>query len=135
MRYALIGNDVVENIVICGSDEIAFKIFLKHTVINITNIVCGIGWAYDGTNFTAPVIERTATELAIENIHIANSEYARATEMITALNEQIADDDYAGTTEYIVKSVLTAWTEYRKSLRGYLKLGDGNQILPVLQTV
>ncbi|HCJ9616492.1 TPA: hypothetical protein NV979_004152 [Escherichia coli] len=60
----------------------------------------------------------------------AASEYERASVVIVALNEQIEDEDYAGTTEEAVKSELAAWTDYRKQLRAYIKAGDGSQTLP-----
>ncbi|MGA6688769.1 hypothetical protein, partial [Escherichia coli] len=93
-------------------------------------IAAGINWTYDGTNFTAPVIEKSVAELAAENMAISNSEYARATTQIDLLNDQIQDADYTDTTENAVKSALTEWTEYRKSLRAYIRAGDWTQLLP-----
>ncbi|HAN5203708.1 TPA: hypothetical protein P7Z45_001702 [Escherichia coli] len=131
MNYALIKNNVVVNTVVCNSDNDAKKIFPDYTVVNITVIVAGINWTYDGTTFTAPVIEKSAAELAAENMAISNSEYARATNQIDLLNDQIQDADYTDTTENAVKSALTEWTEYRKSLRAYIRAGDWTQSLPI----
>ncbi|KAJ3619177.1 hypothetical protein Zmor_008747 [Zophobas morio] len=75
-------------------------------------------------------IVKTPEEQAAENMTTAASEYDRATVNIVALNEQIEDEDYAGTTEEAVKTELAAWTDYRKQLRTYIKAGDGTQRLP-----
>ncbi|HEP1898758.1 TPA: hypothetical protein VCC33_004628 [Kluyvera cryocrescens] len=61
----------------------------------------------------------------------AAAEYERATVTIGALNEQIEDADYAGTSEEAVKESLASWTDYRKQLRAYIKAGDGSKALPV----
>lgn len=75
-------------------------------------------------------IVKTPEEKAAENMATAASEYDRATVNIVALNEQIEDEDYDGTTEEEVKTELAAWTDYRKQLRAYIKIADGNQPLP-----
>lgn len=89
------------------------------------------GWSYADGIFTAPPPpELTQEEVAAANLVAAQSEYDRATVQITALNEQVEDADYDGTTEEAVKAELTAWTNYRKQLRAYIKAGDGSQALP-----
>lgn len=131
MNYALIIDGVVENVFVCDTNEIARTIYPGNIVVNIDDTGAGIGWSYDGNSFIAPPEpEKTPEEIAAENLATAQSEYERATINITQLNEQIADDDYAGTTEDSVKAELSAWTEYRKELRSYLKDGDGSHILP-----
>lgn len=102
----------------------------EYLVVNIDGSSVGPGWSYDGETFTAPVIVKTPEEVAAENISTAQSEYERASEHITALNEQIEDADYAGTTENEVETELATWTDYRKQLRAYIKAGDGSQELP-----
>lgn len=131
MNYALIIGGVVENVFVCDTDEIARTIYPENIVVNIDDTGAGIGWSYDGNSFIAPPEpEKTPEEIAAENLAAAQSEYELATNHINQLNEQIADADYAGTTEDAVKADLAAWTEYRKELRAYLKDGDGSHILP-----
>lgn len=57
--FAVLNNNVVTNIIIADSKEIAEE---------VTGLVCaeytqenpaGIGWTYDGTNFVPPVVEVT----------------------------------------------------------------------------
>jgi hypothetical protein len=57
MNFAVIGNNVVTNIIVADSKEIAEQ---------VTNATCieyseanpaGIGWTYDGTTFTAPIVQ------------------------------------------------------------------------------
>lgn len=132
MNYALIIDGIVTNVFVCDTDENAREVYPGSVVVNIDETAVGIGWSYDGSTFTAPPApEKTPEEIAAENLETAQSEYERATVHITQLNEQIADADYAGTTEDAVKSELAAWTEYRKDLRAYIKAGDGSKDLPV----
>ncbi|BBR21452.1 hypothetical protein [Klebsiella sp. WP3-S18-ESBL-05] len=84
------------------------------------------GWTYADGVFAAPVYVPTPED----NLITAQVGYDHATAVITELNEQIEDADYAGTTEEDVKAELAAWTNYRKLLRAYLKAGDGSQTLP-----
>lgn len=75
-------------------------------------------------------IVKTPEEIAADNMATARTEYDRATANIVALNEQIEDEDYTGTSEAMVKNNLISWTDYRKQLRAYIKAGDGSQTLP-----
>lgn len=61
-NYAVIKNGIVDNIVIADTKEIAEEV-TSLTCIEYENTIDapGIGWTYDGTNFSAPVIE-TPTE-------------------------------------------------------------------------
>lgn len=124
MNYALIKNGIVVNIVVCESDDAAIELFQDFTVVNITDSSAGIGWSYDGKSFSAPETEQTPEELADANLAKAQSEYEAASVKIIALNEQIADEDYDGTTEEAVKAELESWTGYRKQLRAYIKAAD-----------
>ena len=91
----------------------------------------GIGWSYADGVFTAPPAPQpTPEDISAANIAKSKLEYERATASIVALNEQIEDADYAGTTEAEVSAELTAWTDYRKQLRTYIKAGDGSDALP-----
>ncbi|CAH3761364.1 hypothetical protein I9Y19_000991 [Citrobacter freundii] len=90
----------------------------------------GIGWHYADGVFTAPAIEKTADEIARENMATANSEYAAASIKITGLNERIADEDWSGTAESVIREDLLAWTAYRKALRAYISAADWSKRLP-----
>lgn len=61
------------------------------------------------------------------NLQKAQSEYDIATLKIDALSQQIEDEDGDIKT---LESTKTTWTDYRKSLRAYLKT-DGSGDLPV----
>lgn len=126
--YAVVENGVVINIVVWdGKSE--WQPVTGEAVQCPSQV--GIGWFYDGSNFSQPPTpEQTPEELASANMAKAASEYERASVAIVALNEQIEDADYDGTTEEEVKAELAAWTDYRKQLRAYIKAGDGNQQLP-----
>lgn len=128
MNYALIKNCIVINTVVCESDESAHELFHDFTVVNITESAAGIGWSYDGNNFTAPEAVQTPEEQAAANLAKAQSEYEIASAKIIALNEQIADEDYADTTEDAVNAELEKWTGYRKQLRAYIKAADFSEV-------
>ncbi|MDP8717047.1 MULTISPECIES: hypothetical protein [Serratia] len=130
MKIALVVNGTVVNTITCESIELAEELNTGVMAVDIDGLSAGIGWSYDGQEFTAPVIVKTPEEIASENMATARSEYDRATDIITALNEQIEDADYDGTTEENVKAELAEWTDYRKQLRAYIKAGDGSQELP-----
>ncbi|HCP5374678.1 TPA: hypothetical protein OEH38_002574 [Escherichia coli] len=126
--YAVVENGVVINIVVWDGQS-------EWQPVTGEAVSCpaqvGIGWLYDGSNFSQPPTpEQTPEELAAANMATAASEYERATVAIGALNEQIEDADYEGTTEEEVKEELDAWTDYRKQLRAYIKAGDGSHTLP-----
>lgn len=61
------------------------------------------------------------------NLQKAQSEYDVATTHIDALSQQIEDEDGDIKT---LESTKSTWTDYRKSLRAYLKT-DGSGDLPV----
>lgn len=65
-RYALINNqNIVDNIVIWdGSDS--WQPPETMTCINVEGIECSIGWAYDGSVFTAPVVVEVTPEPVLE---------------------------------------------------------------------
>lgn len=132
MSFALIKDAIVKNTIVCESEELASELYSsEYLVVNIDGLSVGPGWSYDGETFIAPVIVKTPEDIAAENLATAQSEYERASEHITALNEQIEDADYAGSTEDEVKTELAEWTDYRKQLRAYIKAGDGSQALPI----
>lgn len=124
--YAVVVNGVVTNITLWnGTDE-----WPESGRAILTETDTGIGWRYDNGVFTAPVIEKTADELARDNMATARSEYDGASVKITAFNERIADEDWGDTTESVIRANLSAWTAYRKSLRAYISAADWTQWLP-----
>lgn len=54
MNIALINNRIVENIIVADlefAEQLGFE-----QVIDVTDIFCSIGWLYDGTTFTEPIL-------------------------------------------------------------------------------
>ncbi|EPC7128935.1 TPA: hypothetical protein RI347_000866 [Escherichia coli] len=140
--YAVIENGMVVNVIIWdgvtsigfGGDQLTIQI--AQSGVGTSAPIPGIGWSYENGVFTPPPSPPLTPEsMAAKNLALAQAAYNVATAKITALNEQIADADYAGTTEDEVNDELTAWTDYRKQLRAYIKTGDGNLALPVVQAV
>jgi len=62
MKFAVIENNIVTNVIIAESKEIA-ELVTELTCIEYTieNPAC-IGWGWDGTNFIAPVVEEIPVE-------------------------------------------------------------------------
>lgn len=132
MKFALINDNCVVNIFICDSEKLACELFSNDgLVVNVDGTPVSVGWLYSEGEFIEPVINKTKDEIAAENLALAREGYVQASEQITALMEQIEDEDYADATEYIVKESLSSWTDYRKKLRAYIKAEDGSQSLPV----
>lgn len=142
--YAVIENGMVVNVIVWDG-KAAMSWGGNQSLIQISQLggassgisqsgggpIPGIGWSYANGVFTPPPEpEQTAEDLAAQNLALAQAAYNVATAKITALNEQIEDADYAGTTEAEVSTALTAWTDYRKQLRAYIKAGDGSNALP-----
>lgn len=70
--YALIQNGIIINTVMAASTDPQDS---NYTWIDITNInpQPGIGWTYDGANFTGPMITPlTATQIAQQEIYAAS---------------------------------------------------------------
>ena len=127
--YAVVENRTVVNVIVWDGIDLDFGDDIE--AIRISAGAADIGWLYTDGKFTAPPPpELSEEELAQKNMTLAQTEYNVATAKITALNEQIEDADYAGTTEDEVRSALTAWKDYRKQLRAYIKVGDGRDSLP-----
>lgn len=69
--------------------------------------------------------------LALQNIATAQAEYNRASDKITALQQQIDDEDYSGgDTATSIAADKATWVSYRKALRGYIATANGGAILP-----
>jgi len=61
-NYAVIKDGIVNNVIVADTKEIAETV-TGLTCVEVEHVpgAPGIGWSYDGTTFTAPVIE-TPTE-------------------------------------------------------------------------
>jgi hypothetical protein len=67
-KYALINNqNIVDNIVIWDGGD-SWQPPQTMTCINVENIDCSIGWTYDGSVFTAPVVIEVTPEPTPEPI-------------------------------------------------------------------
>ena len=66
-NYAVIKDGIVNNVIVADTKEIA-EIVTGLTCIEVSNEPGspGIGWTYDGTNFSAPVVEVPAEETPTE---------------------------------------------------------------------
>ena len=80
-RIAIIKEGIVDNIILATTE---FGDTLPDITIDITSIECGIGWSYDGTNFTAPV--KSQEELETEAREWRDSEL-KATDFIVPLTD------------------------------------------------
>lgn len=60
MRYAIIDNDLVSNIIIADQD---FIDNYYPNAINVKTLDCGIGWSYINREFIAPVLENDSETL------------------------------------------------------------------------
>ncbi|WP_338837842.1 hypothetical protein SD415_13750 [Citrobacter braakii] len=135
--FAVIENETVVNVIIwdgmssmaCGGNQSYIQI--AQSGVGSSAPLPGIGWSFKNGKFTPPPAqEPSPDEMAARNIASAQSAYDAATRTINALNEQIEDADYTGTTESSVNAELVAWVAYRVSLRTYIRVGDGSQIPP-----
>jgi hypothetical protein len=62
-NYAVIKDGIVNNVIVADSKEIAEQVTgLTCVEFQLEPGAPGIGWAYDGTDFTAPVVEVPAEE-------------------------------------------------------------------------
>ncbi|EKS6745954.1 tail fiber assembly protein [Enterobacter kobei] len=86
-NYALIKNGVVENVVIWDGEG---DIFDDYTAVKLDGLTAGIGWTYDGEQFTAPPEpEPTPEEL------IAQAE-AKKKSLIAAANDYMDNRQWPG---------------------------------------
>lgn len=153
-NYALIKDGFVVNIAVWNGEG---DIFADFTTVEITNtFAAAIGDAYiDGVLYAKPrdgyeytfssdslkwtmtadgTAKKAAADAAV-NLETAQSEYDRASEKITALQQQIDDEDYSETdTAETVAAAKATWTTYRKALRAYIAAGDGTAALPKVPT-
>ena len=52
-NFAIINNGIVENVIVANSLEDA-QLLTTNECVDITNIIAGIGWTWDGSAFTDP---------------------------------------------------------------------------------
>ncbi|EOS94765.1 hypothetical protein LU631_02820 [Erwinia tracheiphila] len=148
--WALVKNGYVVNTVVWAADDGGFSEFL--TVQFTEKVQPNIGDAYiDGVlypkprdrydytfdteklvwNLTADSASKKAKDDAASQLLMAQEEYNRASDKITALQQRMDDDDYDDTnTEDTVKAQKATWTTYRKALRAYISAADGTKSLP-----
>ena len=62
-NYAVLNGNIVENIIVADSLEIAETITEKTCVEYTQENAAFIGWIYDGANFVAPVSAPTPEEI------------------------------------------------------------------------
>jgi creatinine amidohydrolase/Fe(II)-dependent formamide hydrolase-like protein len=56
INYAVIENEVIVNVIVAENKEIAETVTGKLCVV-LPPLNVGVGWAYKGGTFTAPVVE------------------------------------------------------------------------------
>ncbi|MBJ8361241.1 hypothetical protein I6M76_01310 [Citrobacter cronae] len=74
----------------------------------------------------------TDEEISQRNLICAQIEYERATVKITRLNEIAEDEDWNETSREEVMEQLKNFTEYRRSLRAYIRNDSGGHDFPIL---
>ena len=136
----------------CGdifSDFITVKITDNFAVVMGDAYVNGVLYAKprDGYEYTFPNntrsprrAQRRKNGAGGANLETAHSEYGRASDKITALQQQIDDDNYSETeteTETADKDAAAKaiWTTYRKVLRAYIAADAGTAALPKAPTL
>jgi len=131
--YALIKDGLVQNVVVWNGEGDIFSEFETYEIPDGVAVGPGYMVTKKGKDliFTAPVIVKSPEAMAMENMFLANQEYDRASSKITALQQQIDDEDYsADVNEETVKAAKSSWTNYRKSLRAYIASSNGVAGLP-----
>jgi hypothetical protein len=66
-NYAVIQNNLVTNVIVVDTLEIAQTVTGLQCV-DTTGTNAGIGWSYDGTNFSPPVVEFQPAPVAADVI-------------------------------------------------------------------
>ena len=133
-NYALIKDGLVENVVVWDGED---DIFSEYTTYELSDgEVAAPGFsATKNSNgnwtFIAPEVKLTPQQKSELNIISAQSEYDRASSKINSIRDQIEDEDFATISEDELNKLLATWTNYRKSLRSYLALGDGSKDVPL----
>ncbi len=59
MNFAVIHNDIVTNLIVADSLEIAQEVTNTTCVEYDNNLLLSPGWTYDGINFLEPIVEQT----------------------------------------------------------------------------
>ena len=64
MNFAVISNNIVINLIVADSLEVAEAVSSPFTCIEYTDhTTAGIGWTYDGNSFIAPIIAPPTEEI------------------------------------------------------------------------
>ena len=85
-KYALINNqNIVDNIVLWDGGD-SWQPPQTMACINVENIECSIGWSYDGSVFTAPVVVEVTPEPTSEPTSLTREELLA---QLNALSAQI----------------------------------------------
>lgn len=133
--WAVIKNGMVVNTVVWDGTGDIFDEFDTYEIKDGEVIGIGYSASQDSNGkwtFAAPVIVVTPEEQAAINLQKAQSEYDRASAKITALQQQIDDENYSGTdTEASVAATKSIWTTYRKALRAYSAAANGSLTFPI----
>ena len=66
MNFAVIENNLVKNVIVADSKEIAEEVSGLTCIEYTDENPAGIGWAYDGVNFIAPIVDEVVLEEAVE---------------------------------------------------------------------
>lgn len=133
-NYALIKNGLVENVVVWDGEG---DIFSEYTTYELSDgevaapDFSAIKDSKGNWTFNAPEVNLTPQQQSELNIISAQSEYDRASSKINSIRDQIEDEDFETISEDKLNKLLVTWTNYRKSLRSYLALGDGNKDVPL----
>lgn len=139
-NYALIKDGVVFNMIIWDGPEespIDFGEGVTYALIpDDDGNIPGQGWLFENDKFVCPPLtdeEKEEKDQEEKRMRLENSqaEYDRASSRITAINQQLDDEDYSdGETEDSLTAEKSTWTAYRVKLRAYIKAADGSKELP-----
>jgi len=55
--FAVVNGSTVSNVIVCDSKEVAESVTGQTCIEYTEESPAGIGWSYDGSVFTAPVVE------------------------------------------------------------------------------
>ena len=110
MRYALISNGNVENIVVCESSELAAELFPDYDVVNVDGVTVGPGWSYADGAFTAPALPEPTQEELIAQAEQQKAALRQTADAEITWRQDASDADIATDEE---KAALEAWKKYR----------------------
>lgn len=88
--YAIIKNNLVENIIVCDSYDDAHELFPESIVSSVDGLAVGIGWKYDGEKFSAP------PEAELTHVELVALADAEKQERIAQANEYMNSNQWPG---------------------------------------